>query len=65
MEKARAATDQAQRKDLYQQLQKMIADDAPLVYYRAGLSQMLTRPNLQGMVLYPDNIMRFETGWFK
>jgi len=65
MEKARVATEQAQRKELYQQLQKLVVDDAPLVYYRAGLSVMLTRPNLQGMVLYPDNIMRFETGWFK
>ena len=65
MEKARAATDQAQRKELYQQVQKTIVDDAPLAYYRAGLSVLLTRPNIQGMVLYPDNIMRFETGWLK
>ena len=65
MERARVASEQAQRKELYQQLQKIIVDDAPLVYYRAGLVVLLTRPNIQGMTLYPDGIMRFETGWLK
>jgi len=65
MEKARAAAEQAQRKETYQQLQKLIVDDAPLVYYRFGLSYMLARPNVQGMQLYADQIMRFEAGWLK
>ncbi len=65
MEKARVASEQAQRKELYQQLQKTIVDDAPLVYYRFALSYMLARPNVQGMQLYADQIMRFESGWLK
>ena len=40
-------------------------DDAPLVYYQFPLAVMLTRPNVQGMVVYPDQIMRFEVGWLK
>ncbi len=65
IDKARAASDQAQRKDLYQQAQKIAVDDAPLVYYQFPLSFMLSRPNVQGMVVYPDQIMRFEAGWLK
>ncbi|MGI8689998.1 MAG: ABC transporter substrate-binding protein [Thermomicrobiales bacterium] len=65
MEKARAAADQGQRKDSYQQLQKIVVDDAPLIYYRFPISFMLSRPNVQGMQLYADQIMRFEAGWLK
>jgi peptide/nickel transport system substrate-binding protein len=65
MEKARAAADQSQRKELYQQLQKTVVDDAPLIYYRFPISFMLSRPNVQGMQLYADQIMRFEAGWLK
>ena len=65
LDRARAASDQAQRKEMYQQVQKLVADDAPTVYYQFPLSFMLTRPTIQGMTLYPDAIMRFETGWLK
>ncbi|MDQ2786170.1 MAG: ABC transporter substrate-binding protein [Chloroflexota bacterium] len=65
MEKARAVAEQAQRKDSYQQLQKIVVDDAPLIYYRFPISFMLSRPNVQGMQLYADQIMRFEAGWLK
>jgi peptide/nickel transport system substrate-binding protein len=65
LDKARAVSDQAQRKDLYQQAMKLIVDDAPRVYYQFPPSFMLARPNVQGMVVYPDSIMRFEAGWLK
>ncbi|MCA1724833.1 MAG: ABC transporter substrate-binding protein, partial [Thermomicrobia bacterium] len=65
LDRARAASDQAQRKEMYQQVQKLVAEDAPTVYYQFPLSFMLTRPTIQGMTLYPDAIMRFETGWLK
>ena len=65
LDKARASSDQAQRKEMYQQLQKLVADDVPTVYYQHPLSLLLSRPNVQGMALYPDSIMRFETGWIK
>ncbi len=65
LDRARAASDQVQRKEMYQQVQKLVADDAPTVYYQFPLSFMLTRPTIQGMTLYPDAIMRFETGWLK
>ena len=65
LDKARASSDQAQRKDLYQQAQKIAVDDAPFVYYEFPLTVMLTRPNVQGMQVYADGIMRFEVGWLK
>jgi len=65
LDKARAATEQAQRKELYQQMQKLAIEEAPLVYYAFGLAVMLARPNVQGMQLYADQIMRFESGWLK
>jgi peptide/nickel transport system substrate-binding protein len=65
MDKARAATDQGERKGLYQQLQRIVVDDAPLVYYRSGIVVLLSRPVVQGMQVYADGIMRFETGWLK
>lgn len=65
LDKGRASSDQAQRKDLYQQAQKIAVGDAPLVYYLFPPAVMLARPNVQGMVVYPDQIMRFEVGWLK
>ena len=65
LDRARATSDQAQRKELYQQLQKLVADDAPTVYYQHPISFLLARPAVQGMTLHPDAIMRFETGWLK
>lgn len=65
MDKARTTTDQGERKGIYQQVQRLIVENAPLVYYRAALSYLLTRPNVVGMTLYPDSIMRFETASLK
>jgi peptide/nickel transport system substrate-binding protein len=65
LDQARAESDQNKRKDLYQQAQKLIVDDAPFIFYRFAPSIMATRPNVQGMKLYPDQIMRFATGWLK
>jgi peptide/nickel transport system substrate-binding protein len=65
LEKARATSDQAQRKDLYQQAQKLIVDDAAMAFYSFVPAYLITRPNVQGMQLYPDFMMRFEGAWLK
>lgn len=65
LNQARSETDQAKRKELYQQVQKQIVEDAPFVFYRFNPAFMLARPNVQGMQLYPDQIMRFVTGSLK
>ncbi|MDQ6601715.1 MAG: ABC transporter substrate-binding protein [Chloroflexota bacterium] len=65
LDKARATTDQAQRKDFYQQAQKIMVDDAPMVWWGFAPAYLITRPNVQGMQLYPDFMMRFDVAWLK
>lgn len=65
LDKARAANDQAQRKDLYLQAQKLITDDAPLAFYGHAPAYLVMQPKVQGMSLYPDFMMRFEGAWLK
>ncbi len=65
LEQARAEGDQGKRKDLYTQVQKIVVDDAPFVFYRFPFSYLLTRPNVLGMQLYADQIMRFEAASLK
>ncbi len=65
LEKARAASDQSQRKDLYQQAQKLIVDDAAMAFYAFVPAYLVMQPKVQGMQLYPDFMMRFEGTWLK
>jgi peptide/nickel transport system substrate-binding protein len=65
LDKARVATDQAQRKDFYQQAEKIIVDDAPMAWFGFAPGYLLTRPNVQGMQVYSDYIMRFDVAWLK
>ncbi len=65
LEKARAAGDQAQRKDLYQQAQKLIVDDAAMAFYSFVPAYLVMQPKVQGVQLYPDFMMRFESAWLK
>ena len=65
MEKARAASDQAQRKDLYQQAQKLIVEDAAHAFYYFSPNYLITQPKVQGMQLYPDYMMRFDVASLK
>ena len=65
LEKARAAGDQAQRKDLYQQAQKLIVDDAAMAFYSFVPAYLVMQPKVQGVQLYPDFMMRFEGAWLK
>jgi peptide/nickel transport system substrate-binding protein len=65
LDKARAATEQAQRKQLYQQAEKIIVDDAPMAWYGFAPGYLITRPNVQGMQVYADYIMRFDVAWLK
>jgi len=65
LDKTRAASDQAQRKELFQQAQKLIVDDAPMAWWGFAPAYLITRPNVQGMQIYADYIMRFDVAWLK
>jgi peptide/nickel transport system substrate-binding protein len=65
LDKARASSDQNERKSLYQQAQKLIVDDAPFIFYSFGTAVFITRPAVQNVKVYSDQIMRFEAAWLK
>jgi len=65
LDKARATTDQSQRKGFYQQAQKILMDDAPMAWWSFAPAYLLTRPNVQGMQVYADFMMRFHEAWLK
>ena len=65
LDKSRAAADQDQRKAFFQQAQKLIVDDAPMAWWGFAQAYLLTRPNVQGMQIYADYIMRFDVAWLK
>jgi peptide/nickel transport system substrate-binding protein len=65
LEKARAASDQSQRKDLYQQAQKLLVDDGAMAFYSFSPAYLIMQPKVQGVNLYPDFMMRFDGAWLK
>ncbi len=60
LEKARAASDQSQRKDLYQQAQKLLVDDGAMAFYSFSPAYLIMQPKVQGVSLYPDFMMRLD-----
>ena len=65
LEKARAASEQAQRKELYQQAQRLIVDDAAMAFYGFAPAYLIAQPRVQGVQLYPDFMMRLAEAWLK
>ena len=62
----RAEADQAKRKDLLRKAEQIfVADDPARVWYRFGVSQMLTSNRVSGLQPYPDQIIRFAYGSIK
>ncbi|HEV8671497.1 MAG TPA: ABC transporter substrate-binding protein [Candidatus Limnocylindria bacterium] len=61
MKAQRVESDPAKRKTLLLQAQQIyVVDDPARVWYRFGVSPILTVKNLTGMTSYPDRIPRFE-----
>jgi len=65
LNKARATTDQSERKTAYQEAQKMIMDDLPYVLFYHAASFQATGKKVQNFLLMPDAIMRFTEVSFK
>ena len=60
LEQARAVADPAQRKQLYTQATKLIADDVPQVFIRFPAEIKVWQPAVQGFVHVPDGMMRLN-----
>jgi peptide/nickel transport system substrate-binding protein len=66
MNDQRVEADQAKRKDLLRKAEQIyVVDDPARVWYRFGVSHMLTSNRVSGLVPYPDQIIRFAYGSIK
>ena len=63
LEDARTTTDQAKRKALYDQAQKLLVMDAAYVFINHPPTTQVSSNKVHGYVLYPDNMPRFVTVW--
>lgn len=59
LDKARATSNQDERKAAYQEAQKIIMDELPYPLINHGASFMATTKKVQNFLLMPDAIMRF------
>jgi peptide/nickel transport system substrate-binding protein len=51
------------RKDIYAEMQNLLADDAAAIYLLAPLSSVTLRQDVQGWVVYPIDIYDLRTVW--
>jgi len=63
LEQARSATDQATRKSLYDQAQKMLVDDVAYVFIEHGPAQEIASAKVHNFSLIADSIDRFVNVW--
>ncbi len=61
--KARAATDEAERKTLYRQIRKIVWDDAPLVFLHYETINYLMRNKVHGSVVNPPLELGLANVW--
>ncbi len=61
LEQARAVTDLAERKRLYTQVTRLVADDAPHVFIRHAAEIKVWQPAVEGFIHIPDGMMRLMT----
>jgi peptide/nickel transport system substrate-binding protein len=64
IDQARAATDVAQRKSLYAQLRKIIAEDVPLTFVHYETINYFMGKNVVGSTVNPDLQLRLENVGF-
>jgi oligopeptide transport system substrate-binding protein len=56
LEQARVEQDVEKRIQLYQQVEQMIVDDAPVIFTTHNISYLLVKPYIQGYVLTPIDV---------
>jgi peptide/nickel transport system substrate-binding protein len=61
--KARGELDEAKRKDLYSQIQKIVQQDAPFIFLFEQPSSYATRSNVQGFTVMSTGNYRLEDVW--
>ena len=65
LDKARSVLNQDERKKIYLDLMKTVADDAPWIYINFEPAFELHTPRVQNYQLVADAIIRLESVWLK
>jgi peptide/nickel transport system substrate-binding protein len=63
LDAGRVETDEATRKEIYNQVQQMIIDDAPYIYLYNPAIVQAWQPYVRGYSALPTNAKRFENTW--
>ncbi|HVH63615.1 MAG TPA: ABC transporter substrate-binding protein [Candidatus Dormibacteraeota bacterium] len=63
LEDARVTSDQAKRKQDYDNAQKQIVQDAPYVFTTFGVSAQISNTKIHNFTLYPDLMIRMAEVW--
>lgn len=62
---AQQITAEAEREELYKEIQQIIVDDAPFIFVNHMKMQIPIRKNVENYVLYPTNNKYFHKVWLK
>jgi peptide/nickel transport system substrate-binding protein len=65
LDQARTTTDREKRKQSYNQLAKIITDEAPMIFVQHPAEIKVWQPVLQGFVHTADQLMRMNSVWRK
>ncbi|CAN5164450.1 ABC transporter substrate-binding protein [soil metagenome] len=61
LDESRATNDEAKRRDLFRQAEKIFVQDDPArIWLGFGAAQLLTAKSMKGLTVYPDQIVRFQ-----
>jgi len=63
--KANVTSDQATLKSLYSQMETIMANELPAVFYKRGVYAAGFAKNVQGVTLYEDGVLPVESIWIK
>lgn len=60
LDEARSVSDQDERRSIYSELLTIVAQEAPMIFVRFPPQNKVWQPAVQGYVLVPDGMMRFD-----
>ncbi|HUG55594.1 MAG TPA: ABC transporter substrate-binding protein, partial [Candidatus Limnocylindrales bacterium] len=66
LDEQRATTDEAERRSLLRAAEQIyVVDDPARVWFRFGISHVVTVKQVQGLEPYPDLLVRFHSAWLR
>jgi peptide/nickel transport system substrate-binding protein len=65
MEAGRIETDMAKRKEIYDQIQKIIIDDVPYIYLYNPAKVHAWQPYVRGYKVYGDGAIHLKSVWLQ